>query len=246
VWSLPFGTYGGPVGGDDARDLLLSEFGRRLREPGVIEVGWVDLYGEGSAAGWEAIECSTHVVDLSGGFEAVWRDRFDKSRRRRVRRAEEQGVTVRRAGGRDDVASFVTVYRSRLREWDAGAGHPDRLFQSLLERGGERVRLYLAIYRGAVVGGHLNFYYKGEVIAWYGMTAANALGTQAGTLLYATCMREACRDGFTTYNLGSSPLRRSLVEYKESLGGTVHRYRMLRRRRLLGRVVSLLRGRSRS
>jgi CelD/BcsL family acetyltransferase involved in cellulose biosynthesis len=241
AWSLPFGTYGGPVGDDDACRRLLLAFEHRLRKPGMIDGGWVDFHGCASAPGWEATDCSTHIVDLSGGFDVVWRERFDKPRRRRVRRAEEQGVTVRRGAGSDDVARFVDVYRARLEVWDTGPPHPDRLFSSLVERGGARVRLYLALHEGAVVGGHLNFYHRDTVIAWCGMTAAHAADTQAGTLLYTTCMREACEAGFTVYNLGASLGRRSLVEYKESLGGRPHAYRTYRRRPLVGRLAAFLR-----
>jgi CelD/BcsL family acetyltransferase involved in cellulose biosynthesis len=148
---------------------------------------------------------------------------------------------VRRGEGAGDVARFVEVYRDRLRDWDTGRGHPEDLFFRLVERGGERVRLYLAMHGGIVVGGHLNFYYKEDVIAWYGMTSTQAGDTQAGTLLYSTCIREACEAGFTGYNLGASLGKRSLIEYKESLGGTVRPYRMLRCRRLGGRVAAMLR-----
>jgi CelD/BcsL family acetyltransferase involved in cellulose biosynthesis len=238
AWSLPFGTYGGPVGGEEACRGLIEAFERRLSQTGMVEIGWVDFHDTARAAGWEVVECTTHILDLAGGFDVVWRERFDKARRRRVRRAEESGVTIRRGEGADDVARFVAVYRERLRGWDSGHGHPEQLFASLVERGGGRVRLYLAVHDGSVVGGHLNFYYKEAVTAWYGMTSPRAGDTQAGTLLYATCIREACEAGFATYNLGASLGRGSLVEYKESLGGAVYSYRMLRRRRLVARLAA--------
>jgi CelD/BcsL family acetyltransferase involved in cellulose biosynthesis len=161
-----------------------------------------------------------------------------------VRRAVEAGVTVRRGTGTHDMAAFMHVYRERLNNWK-GSGHPETLFFALLEHGGAQVRLYVAEHGGAVVGGHLNFYYKDAVIAWYGMTSTQAGDTQAGTLLYSECMREACDAGFRSYNLGASLGKQSLIEYKESLGGTPHVYRMLRRRRLGGRVAALMRRASR-
>ena len=246
AWSLPFGTYGGPAGDAEACARLMDAFERRLSAPGTVEIGWVDFAGGAPCAGWDATACSTHVVDMTGGFDTVWRERFDKPRRRRVRRAEENGVTIRRGGGAEDVARYVEVYRGRLRDWDSGEGHPERIFFSLAERGGDRVRLYLASHEGAVVGGHLNFYYRDMVTAWYGMTTTRAGDTQAGTLLYATCMREACEAGFTRYNLGASLGRRSLIEYKESLGGAVHPYTTWRRRRLAGKLAALVRRRVRA
>jgi CelD/BcsL family acetyltransferase involved in cellulose biosynthesis len=245
LWSLPFGTYGGPAGEEQACALLWDEFRGMFSSPGVVDVGCIDRDAALSADGWEKSELSTHVVDISRGFEHLWEEQFDKPRRRRVRRAVEAGVTVRRGSGVDDMAAFMHVYRERLKDWKSGSGHPESLFFSLLANGGEQVRLYVAEHGGAVVGGHLNFYYKDAVIAWYGMTSTQAGDTQAGTLLYSVCMREACAAGFRTYNLGASLGKRSLIEYKESLGGTPQPYRMLRRRRLGGRVAALLRRASR-
>jgi CelD/BcsL family acetyltransferase involved in cellulose biosynthesis len=245
LWSLPFGTYGGPVGDAGACAELWREFRSLYSAPGVIDVGCIDRDSLLEPGGWEATELSTHVVDISRGFDHLWHEQFDKPRRRRVRRAVEAGVTVRRGNGMDDMAAFMHVYRERLKNWESDGGHPEALFFALVERGGPQVRLYVAEHGGAIVGGHLNFYYRDAAIAWYGMTSAEASETQAGTLLYSVCMREACEEGFRTYNLGASLGKQSLIEYKESLGGTPHRYRMLRRRRL-GGVASLLRRASRS
>ncbi len=245
LWSLPFGTYGGPVGDDAASRALITEFRRQGARRGVLETGWVDFRNAFDADG-EVEDAFTHVVDIAGGFDAVWRERFDKPRRRRVRRAEEMGVVVRRAASDDDVTRFFDVYRARLAGWDERGGHPESLFRGLVARGGERVRMYVAEHEGRVVGGHVNFYYKEDVTAWYGMASREGDDLHAGTLLYATAMREACEAGFRSYNLGASLGKASLEEYKRSLGGEPYRYRIVRYRRLAGRAVAALRGWRRS
>jgi CelD/BcsL family acetyltransferase involved in cellulose biosynthesis len=242
-WSLPFGTYGGPVGvgGDGVDRRLIDAFRERLSDRRTVESGWVDFHNA-LADGGHGTESETHIVDLSVGYDVLWRDGFDKPRRRRVRRAEEQGVVIRRATGDADVGRFVDVYRGRLKEWDTSEGHPETLFHDLVTRGaGGRVRLHLAVVGDDVVGGHLNFYYKEAVIAWYGMASTRGDALHAGTLLYATCMREACDGGFRSYNLGASLGKRSLIEYKQSLGGVLYRYRTVRRRRLAGNAAAWLR-----
>jgi CelD/BcsL family acetyltransferase involved in cellulose biosynthesis len=246
LWSLPFGTYGGPVGEEQACGQLLRCYRELASGAGVVGVGCIDYHNALDHADWSVTDLSTHVVDISGGFDRVWRECFDKPRRRRARRAEESGVTVRRGGGGEDVARFMDVYRERLDDWKSGSGHPESLFHELLSRGGEHVRLYLAEHEGRVVGGHLNFYHRDAVIAWYGMTSARAGDTQAGTLLYLVCMRDACAAGYRTYNLGASLGKRSLIEYKQSLGGVPYAYRMLRRQRLGGHLAALVRRVSRS
>jgi CelD/BcsL family acetyltransferase involved in cellulose biosynthesis len=243
VWSLPFGTYGGPVStGAETDRALLAAFRRELDRPGTLEAGWVDFHNRAPDDGAATETATTHILDLTGGFGAVWSGRFDKPRRRRVRRAEEQGVDVRPAAGDEDVRRFVDVYRQRLDAWHAASGHPERLFAELVTRGaGGRVRLFVATCAGEVVGGHLNLYHGRSVIAWYGMASARGDELNAGTLLYARCIQDACDAGYADYNLGASLGKRSLVEYKESLGGVAYRYRIVRHRRLAGRLAGALR-----
>lgn len=242
-WSLPFGTYGGPVSDDgDADRALLDAFRRELSRPGTVEAGWVDFHNGAPDPACAVESATTHLVDLRGGFDAVWNHGYDKPRRRRVRRAEEQGVTVRPAAGEDDVHRFFAVYRERLDAWKSGGGHPETLFHELVRRGGgTRTRLFVAAHEGEVVGGHLNLYHRASVIAWYGMASARGDELNAGTLLYAHCMRDACEAGHADYNLGASLGKPSLIAYKESLGGVEYRYRILRYRRLAGRIIGALR-----
>lgn len=242
AWSLPFGTYGGPLAvEDEIADRLLTTYQRQLSSLGVIEIGMVDFHDRLESGSGSVERSETHVVDISGGFEALWNDGFDRPRRRRTRRAEENGVVVDRAQGPEDAKAFFDVYRERLGQWGRRAGHPESLFTSLCEQGGEQVRLYLARHDGEVVGGHLNFYYKDSVIAWYGMTSDRGTELQAGTLLYTVCMRDACNDGFQTYNLGGSLGKDSLIAYKRSLGGEPYNYKTIRIRSLLGRAAARVR-----
>jgi CelD/BcsL family acetyltransferase involved in cellulose biosynthesis len=112
------------------------------------------------------------------------------------------------------------------------------LFLELLERGGDSVRLYVAEHDGQIVGGHFNFCYRDTVTAWNGVTTPESNHLQPGTLLYMHCLQEACSEAFKWYNLGGSLGKQSLIEFKESLGGTLHRYSLYRRRSLLGRLVA--------
>ncbi|HXV12882.1 MAG TPA: GNAT family N-acetyltransferase [Candidatus Krumholzibacteria bacterium] len=246
LWSLPFATYGGPVGDPTAAAELLAAYSRQLERRNVLEVNWVDYYNAFEPAGGEVEIALTHVVDIAPGFDVVWRERFDSSRRRRARRAEEAGVVVRRATEASDVRSFVEVYRSRLERWEARSGHPEALFQSLLARGGERVGLYLATHQGDVVGGQINFYHRDTVTSWYGMASPRGNELHAGVLLYATFLREACEAGFGACNLGASLGKESLIAFKRALGGEPHEYRSVTHRRRVGRLLAAARAWRRS
>jgi CelD/BcsL family acetyltransferase involved in cellulose biosynthesis len=241
AWSLPFGTYGGPACIDDeAAPILLDAFARVLGRGGVVETGWVDFRNLTRADAPETWY-ETHLVDLTVGFDRLFEERFATQRRQRVRRARKLGVSVRRVEDEDGLGEYYRIFRDRIAGFGGPSLYHEALYRELFGRGKDTVRLYMAYLDDAVVGGHLNFCYKDTVIAWYGVVAGQHQRTQAGTLLYAVCMQEACEEGFATYNLGASLNKASLIHFKESLGGVAHRYPVHVTRSLLGRVIRALR-----
>lgn len=245
AWSLPFGTYGGPVTLDDGagRELLESYRGLRSRN-GVVEVGWVDYHGTAApqvAAPTALLTWSeARVIDLSGGFDAWWNDQLSAKRRERARRAQRLGVTVRR-GERRDLDAFYRIYRTRIAGFEGRNLYPRALFERIFERREQGIQLYMAELGGRVVGGHVKFIYGDTMISWYGMVSEADKHSQANTLLYVESVREACAIGVTRCNLGSSLGKASLAHFKESLGGVTHRYAVCVERTLLGRAAARVR-----
>ncbi|UCH85329.1 MAG: hypothetical protein JSW50_06475, partial [Candidatus Latescibacterota bacterium] len=98
LWSLPFGTYGGPVvraveANAGVEQRLLAEYLSMRRGLGVIEIGLVDYSNVVPKGVFSFDTSSTHVLDLGGGFEEVWKNRFDKSKRRQARKAKREGLS---------------------------------------------------------------------------------------------------------------------------------------------------------
>ena len=243
AWSLPFGTYGGPVaaGNSAVIPMLLDEYRRATNRRDVIETGWVDFHGIAPASAKRGTPGTTQIVDLSQGFDHVWDNLFARDKRKRARKATRDGVTVERCSDASGVDSHYGIYSERVSSFGTQEAFPVSLFEELFTRGGDRVRLFLAWHQGHVVGSHFNFYHKDAVVAWYGMASAAGDNVQAGTLLYTDCIRDACTDGFTSYNLGASLGRQSLIDYKESLGGATYTYDTHIRRTVLGRFGATVR-----
>jgi CelD/BcsL family acetyltransferase involved in cellulose biosynthesis len=242
VWSLPFGTYGGPVAPEEAVAAeLAGAYVRAVTSKGVLSGGWIDYGNVGAslpAAGWSRKALNTHLIETSGGFETLWDETIDRQRRKRTRRAQRMGVQIRRSSEMQDLQAYYGIYTERIDQWGGGNRYPERLFARLLEKGGDSVRLYVAEYDGAVVGGHFNFYFKDTVTAWMGVTRRESSHLQAGTLLYIQCLRDACEEGYRVYNLGGSLDKQSLIDFKESLGGTPHEYSQYTRRSILGKAAA--------
>jgi CelD/BcsL family acetyltransferase involved in cellulose biosynthesis len=236
---MPFGTYGGPVTiSDDASLPLLREFKKISSRFGVVKVGWIDFAGGDHHEEWIRAVCETHLVDISVGFKALWAEKIERQRKKRTRRAERLGVTIRRMQAPEDIDRYYTVYSRRLEQWGVTDKYPQNLFSELLGRGGDSVRLYLAFHEDEFLGGHVNLYFKNMVTSWNGITSVESNRFQPATLLYIHCMKEACEEGFSVYNLGGSLGKRSLIDFKESLGGVPYRYIQFERRSLVGKLAA--------
>ena len=242
LWSLPFGTYGGPAVVDEAAaQVLVDAFLAMRRDSGVYELGVVDFAGRVQRPLLRSERALTHVLELTSEFKDVWVQRFDKSKRRQTRKARREGIDVTEARTVEEVKSYYAIYASKSRQWRQHVVYPESLFIDLFERGADGVKLFLARSEDQLLGGHLNFYFKDTVVAWNGVTTDDSRGMQASTLLYASCIRHACDSGYKRYNLGASLGKTSLMEYKESLGGVAYSYSVARWRSLGIRIAAVMR-----
>jgi len=247
LWSMPFGTYGGPVarGSAETARALAENYAAMRRGRGVLELGLIDFAGTVPVAGLQFTEGSTHVVRLPADFADLW-SRFEKSKRRQARKARRDGIVVRETTDPDRLKRYHDIYVERCRAWRQSLVYPLALFEALFDRGaGGAVRLFLAEDGDDIVGGHINLYFRDTVIAWNGVTTEDSRASQASTLLYSECLRHACENGFRTYNLGASLGKDSLQDYKEALGGEPVPFRTGRWRSLRGRVLAALARRAR-
>lgn len=241
-WSMPFGTYGGPVtlGSSDLYHPLLKKFVRMGKELWVYETVFTDYANRVPGRPFQTEEHLTHLIDLEGGFDEIWTKSFDKSKRKQTKRAERMGVKVIESTSLGEAARFYDIYVSRVREHRGKIHYPQKLFIELVRNSGKLVKLFLSYHENQLLGGQLCFYYKDMVIAWYGSTTLESRDVQASTGLYAHCIRHACENGYKWFNLGGSIGKDSLMDYKMSFGGHPHRYNMSVRRSPLGKAAGVL------
>jgi len=235
LWSLPFGTYGGPLARDGrAREALLDGFLRVARSPRCLEAGAV-LFGaeppspvpRGAAVAME--EC--RLVSLERGFDEVWNTGWSSKRRQLARRGLEAGVVTRGLESAEEVRRFHAIYARESRAWGGVHPYPERLFLELFARRGAEVVFWGAFLGADLLGGHIDFY-RGEMAqAWQGGMTERAREFETGTILIKSAMEEACRRGCRVFNLGSSGGNRGILFFKESLGGREHRYAIVTTRK---------------
>lgn len=185
-----------------------------------------------------AVAARAHILDLTGGFDTVWRDGFKAATRTRVRRAEKDGVTIET----DSTGRLVPVfYRLLLCSFDRWADQqheprwmgrlrgrnrdPLRKFESIAARMGGGCRISVAWFRGDPVAATLVL--QGASAAHYtrgAMDATLAAKLNANYLLQTAAIREACRSGCRTFHMGESGRSSGLNQFKSRFGARAHDY----------------------
>ncbi|RFU22380.1 GNAT family N-acetyltransferase [Geodermatophilus marinus] len=252
--SMPYGFgYGGPlvagcpVTGSEAEAVLADLAGRRVLRstltPNPLTAG---VWAATAPPGTVRVPFLCHVLDLAGGFPAVWSTRFRPDVRRKVRRAERQPLDVRLSTGARLVETFTALNRRTVDRWAEQRGRPpwiERLVERRRDRAGQLASALPAL--GAAVTGwtaHLD----GEPVAAYVVLRAGeqayfwmsamdrelAGQTQAGALLQSLAIEEACRGGARWFHLGESDPGSGVARFKAGFGAAAIRYEALRFERL--------------
>jgi hypothetical protein len=183
------------------------------------------------------IERRAHVIDLSGGFDQVWKHGFSKNARTDVRRAERSGVRVEA----DDEGRLLHVYYDMfmrsVERWAARQHEPLALARLRARRRdsieklrrimcdlGETSRLWVA-WVGEQPAAATLVLRSGNAHDTRGVMDIDVAGpTRANYLLHRYAIQEACERGCLSYHMGESGSSRSLSRFKEAFGARPHEY----------------------
>jgi hypothetical protein len=238
--SLPFGwsagglvTAGPRPSADDVAGVVRDLAGRRALRiavrpaPGARAV-WA------AAVGRRAVEApyTTWSLDLSGGFDEVWKQGFSSSVRGRVRRAERAGIVVESADGGGLIDVFDALYRRSvdrwaqqqheplaLARWRARRRDPRRKFEEVARRLGPDCRVWVARRDGEAAAAIVVLSHGEHSTYWRGaMDKELVAGTGANELLHRLAIEDACEAGRRFYHMGEAAPESSLARFKRGLG----------------------------
>ena len=178
------------------------------------------------------------VLDLTGGFDAVWTSRFTGKARRAVRKAEASPLTVERSEGGALLPEFRALYRTSVVRWAqrsneplalarlrAARREPDKKFDAVARHLGSGLRVWMARLDGRPAAAILVLVHGGTATYWRGAMDIDLAGPhRANDLLHRLAIEDACAAGCTTYALGDSGTSDSLRRFKESFGAVSRDY----------------------
>ena len=153
-----------------------------------------------SDAAWDSAPASyvrdryhSYVLDLDGGFDEVWRNRFRSSVRRAVRKAEREHVRVEVDTTGALIEDFDRLYRlsverwaqaqhepQLLARWRSGRANPRSKFEVVADRFGERCAVWLAYVGTRPAAGLIVLRHGRHAKYWRGAMDAELAAPVAG------------------------------------------------------------------
>lgn len=223
AFSLPYDTYGGPVG-SNGKSVSYDEVVRTL---GVRSARLVDF-----SAGVGPTRCNvetmkTHLVALDSGYESVVR-RYSSMNRRALRQSKKRGLEIAVLDSGEQIAAFYRLYRRTVLKYRTPP-LPRRFFESvfsfMVPKG--LARFYLAWFGGDPVAGNLVLRYKGKAYDWTWGYDPEYLHLRPTNALIDRAIRDEISAGTTVFNLGTSPASSNgNARFKENFGAADYTYRV--------------------
>ena len=235
LYSLPFGTYGGPLSSErEVRDALLGEFFSEAASPRCARAG-VSLIGMSEEVraprGWRSRMEECRIIELPASFDEYRSRGMSRKRRQLCNRCEREGIVARKLETGGDLDLFYDVYLGGAKGWGGVHPYPREFFESLLRRGDDGVCFWGAFLGDSLLAAHVDFYFGSTAQAWQAGVAPHAHQYDTAAYLVMVAVREAIGRGISVFNLGSSGGDAGMIFFKESLGGVEYRYPVLEKKR---------------
>jgi Acetyltransferase (GNAT) domain len=242
-WPRVWGV-GGPISSEGRitsteAAAVLSDVARRGRLAAAIRLrhdadeAWLQAAGR-----FQVEESGRYVLDLSGGFDDVWQNKFRGTARTAMRKAERSDleVEVDRTGRLLDV--FFELYEKTVPRWTSIRHEPLWLTRARANWINPTSRHHLALVASHFGKGCATWVArsKGRPVAavvvlssgayvqyrWGAMDKEGANPVRANEWLHRLVIEEACRDGYRFYDMGGAWPGSALAAFKEKLGATLH------------------------
>jgi hypothetical protein len=178
-----------------------------------------------------AVPRLAHVLDLEGGFDKVWRERFSSGTRKAVRRAERAGLDIEYDTTGRLVPVFYQLLTSAFERWARQQNEPSALahwrgrqrdslgkFRTIAAKLGAACQIWMAWHQGEPAAAMLVLCHHNVNDARGAMNEELANATGANNLLQKLAIEEACRHGCRYYHMGESGTSAGLAYCKSRFG----------------------------
>jgi FemAB-related protein (PEP-CTERM system-associated) len=224
--SLPFCHYCGPISTSNFATVPLIEEAKRLSRTLKCDYLEIKVMNGGAQHNDDSFwlqsgfarsdQFSTYVLRLAQP-DIVWK-KLDSTRRWAVRKAQKDGVVVRKSNSPTDIRLFYHLNFDEKRRMGI-PGHPEAFFQNMFEDLGRRCQLYLAEFNGRIIAGIITIKFHRTVSYGYAASIIKYRTHQPNILLTWTAIQDSCSDGCEIFDFGRvSSAETGLIIFKRHWG----------------------------
>jgi len=244
VASYPYSWgIGGVVSTAPLSPVLIRAIFEDLANIGALQVGiWPNplqgkVWKDATPANAFVRKRQAEVLDLSGGFDVVWRERITSRTRNYFNRAEKAGLTLHHGNGPDLVEKFYMLYEASILRWAQQAGEPQWLaqwrlrhidpldkFKGMAQMLGDRCGIWLACAGSKPAAGIIVIKDKNAHYMRGAMDRDIVGPSHANEYLHVLAIRDACEKGCNYYQMGESGTSKPLTHFKRRFGAVSYDY----------------------
>ncbi len=211
--SVPFAVYGGVAAATAQAAEALEHAARELANE--LAVDWLELRNRQAPAGGAVADCLyvTFRKPIPGDEEANLKA-IPRKQRAMVRKGIQAGLSARIDA---DVGTFYGMYSESVRN----LGTPvlsRRWYQGLAEAFGERCDVLTVMHGDRPVSSVLSFYFRDEVLPYYGGGGPRARALKANDYMYYALMNHAAARGARVFDYGRSKDGAGSYAFKKNWG----------------------------
>lgn len=197
-----------------------------------------------------------YVLDLAGGFASVWQEKFRATARTAIRKAERGGLEVEVDRSGRLLPEFFSLYESSIQRWATMQHEPvwltrlrtirfsrPRTVAAVARHFGTCCAVWLARAKGEPLAAIIVLSYGEYANYWKGAMNKQLAGPlRANDLLHRLAIEDACQQGYSFYDMGTTRPGSPLAAFKEKFGAVPRAVHGLRAERL---PIDAVRGTSR-
>ncbi|HEY7338282.1 MAG TPA: FemAB family XrtA/PEP-CTERM system-associated protein [Bryobacteraceae bacterium] len=213
--SSPFAVYGGILADSDDARMLLLERARQLASD--LEVRDLELRNawEQQCSGLPRISRYVTFTQEIGPDEEAILNSIPRKTRAAVRKSLKEGMVSRREFS--DCRAFEDLYSRNLRRLGTPC-FPRSHFATLLEKFQGMSDIREVTLNGKVVAAVFSFYFRDQVVPYYGASDPAYNAAQPNNFMYYDQMRWGGQNGYRVFDFGRSKRVKGSYDFKSHWG----------------------------
>lgn len=225
VSNMP-GVYGGIISDNKIEHKYIYQIFEYLTKNKVhaISVTGNPFFNYSLPEQFNVINDFTQIIRLGKDEDEIWLNyKHDSKTRPKIKKAKRMGVTCREAEDFEEWKEYYSIYQKALERFGdkASNNYPFSLFKNIFEekmQNPEKIKLWLVIYEGKIVGGNLNFYHNQHCVEWHASFLSDYFKYNIRYLLIHDIILDANAKGYKFYDFNPSGGHENTIKFKDNFG----------------------------